>query len=275
MKSLELKKRIQRLSKRLSSSSKNCSLALKEILKKLEFDVKALDVMHGLYSNQVSVQEQNFTESVKKQGNSNKRMDSIREKLAELDSKKQQFVADIFGKYGVNIEPKSVRGEGAVIHFKGRVAKYCRDALAKDPQVTFVSSSSSKNGGGNSSRFSHKEWTLLHAEINKAKESLAEAEDLFLREKCQEMAAYSLDLLRISSAIAQIDVAASSATVALNNAHVRPIMVEAPIYNVKQSRHPIVEYTQKELPGGVRRKSFHFSYVTIPQTLSVSLFRSS
>lgn len=91
-------------------------------------------------------------------------------------------------------------------------------------------------------RFTTERLGELEAEINSVKERVIEYEqELFLgiREDAKK---HISELLRLAGIIADIDVVQSYAHVATEHGYVRPRMVEAARIEIKNGRHPIVEY---------------------------------
>jgi DNA mismatch repair protein MutS len=73
-------------------------------------------------------------------------------------------------------------------------------------------------------------------------------EQQLFRELCSEVANHAADLLALAAGLAEIDVYATLAEVALANRYVRPVVDEGPGLEISGGRHPVVELTLNDEP---------------------------
>jgi len=88
-----------------------------------------------------------------------------------------------------------------------------------------------------------KESLILNAE-----ERQLEIESRIFHQVCTQVAAASERLLRTAGALAELDVYAALAEVALRNNYTRPELTEGDEIEIVAGRHPVVELTQRERP---------------------------
>ena len=88
-----------------------------------------------------------------------------------------------------------------------------------------------------------KESLILNAE-----ERQLEIEFRIFHEVCGQVSAAAQRLLRTAGALAELDVYAALAEVALRNNYVRPELTEGDEIDIVGGRHPVVELTQREQP---------------------------
>ncbi|MEA3345278.1 MAG: DNA mismatch repair protein MutS, partial [Chloroflexota bacterium] len=88
-----------------------------------------------------------------------------------------------------------------------------------------------------------KESLILNAE-----ERQLEIESRIFHQVCAQVAAASKRLLGTAGALAELDVYAALAEVALRNNYVRPELTEGDEIEIVAGRHPVVELTQRERP---------------------------
>ena len=81
-----------------------------------------------------------------------------------------------------------------------------------------------------------------------ADERRLEIEQELFRELCLRVATHTGELLRLAAGVAQMDVYASSAEVALIRRYTRPAVDEGPAIEIMAGRHPVVELTLTEEP---------------------------
>ncbi|KAJ3088542.1 hypothetical protein HK102_008514 [Quaeritorhiza haematococci] len=73
---------------------------------------------------------------------------------------------------------------------------------------------------------------------------MLEIEMEIFRKACLEITAQTPELIDMSMALAELDVAASTAYLALRRVYCRPEIVEESVFDVKAGRHPVVEVAQ-------------------------------
>ncbi|HET90875.1 MAG TPA: DNA mismatch repair protein MutS [Chloroflexi bacterium] len=100
----------------------------------------------------------------------------------------------------------------------------------------------------NAERFITPELKEYESLILNAEERQAEIEQRLFREVCQQIGAWSGALLQTARALAQLDVAAALAEVALSQRYVRPELMDDPILDIVAGRHPVVERTLRDEP---------------------------
>lgn len=86
-----------------------------------------------------------------------------------------------------------------------------------------------------------KEYETL---ILNAEERILEIERRLFTELCQELGGRAKRLLHTASIIAELDVAASLAEVAVNQGYTRPVLNHEGELHIIQGRHPVIEQTQ-------------------------------
>jgi len=91
-----------------------------------------------------------------------------------------------------------------------------------------------------------KEYETL---VLNAEERILEIETRLFKELCAQLGAHATRLLATARTLAQIDVWASLAEVAAQNNYVRPTLVDEPVLEIRNGRHPVVE---QFLPAGER-----------------------
>ncbi len=85
-----------------------------------------------------------------------------------------------------------------------------------------------------------KEYETL---ILNAEERILQIERRVFTELCQRLAQYTERLLATAVTLAQLDVAATLAAVAVNNNYVRPLLTDENALRIANGRHPVVEQT--------------------------------
>jgi DNA mismatch repair protein MutS len=98
----------------------------------------------------------------------------------------------------------------------------------------------------NAERFITPELKEMEALILNAEERQVEVETRIFREVCARIAARAPALLATARAVAQLDVAAALAEVAVRNRYVRPELTDENVLEIVGGRHPIVEQTLSE-----------------------------
>lgn len=104
-----------------------------------------------------------------------------------------------------------------------------------------------------------KEYETL---ILNAEERILEIERRVFTEVCQQIARFGERLLQTAVALAQLDVAAALAEVAATHNYVRPTLSEANELHIENGRHPVVEQTLQNQPGGERFVPNHTHFHT-------------
>jgi len=99
----------------------------------------------------------------------------------------------------------------------------------------------------NAERYITPQLKEYEALILNAEERILEVEKRLFTEVCQQVAARANALLKTARAIAQIDVAAALAQVAVRNRYVRPQLTDADELSIVGGRHPVVEQTLAEI----------------------------
>lgn len=90
-----------------------------------------------------------------------------------------------------------------------------------------------------------KEYETL---VLNADERRLEIEQQLFREICTQVAAGARQLLQLAALLAELDVYASLAEVALNRRYVRPTVDEGPCLEISAGRHPVVELSLTDEP---------------------------
>ena len=93
----------------------------------------------------------------------------------------------------------------------------------------------------NAERFITPEMKEYETLILNAEERILEIERRLFQELCQQIASQASRLLPTAAALAQIDVAAALAEVAINQQYVRPILHDDLTLIIAKGRHPVVE----------------------------------
>ncbi|BCY19103.1 DNA mismatch repair protein MutS [Leptolinea sp. HRD-7] len=95
----------------------------------------------------------------------------------------------------------------------------------------------------NAERYITPEMKEYETLVLNAEERIREIEGRLFREVCRNLAANSSRLLKTSQAIAELDVTSSLADVAVVNHYVCPQIVNEPVLEIVDGRHPVVEKT--------------------------------
>jgi len=100
----------------------------------------------------------------------------------------------------------------------------------------------------NAERYITPQLKEYEALILNAEERMLEVEKRLFTEVGQQVAARASTLHKTARAIAQVDVAAALAQVAIRNRYVRPTLTEADEIHIIGGRHPVVEQTLADIP---------------------------
>ncbi|MFH1381415.1 MAG: DNA mismatch repair protein MutS [Chloroflexota bacterium] len=99
----------------------------------------------------------------------------------------------------------------------------------------------------NGERYFTPELKEYESLILNARDRIGELENELFRRVCSQVAAYSERILAIAGAIANIDVLAALAEVAVRHNYVRPELTDGHAITIREGRHPVVELS---LAGG-------------------------
>ncbi|MBC7259263.1 MAG: DNA mismatch repair protein MutS [Chloroflexi bacterium] len=100
----------------------------------------------------------------------------------------------------------------------------------------------------NGERFITPELKEYESLILNAQERRLELETRLYKELCERLATARGRMLDTGRALAELDVLASLAEVAVRNRYTRPEVAEDGIIDIREGRHPVVELTQKDEP---------------------------
>ena len=100
----------------------------------------------------------------------------------------------------------------------------------------------------NAERYITPDLKEYEALVLNADERRLDIEQQLFRDLCNEVADHAADLLALAAALAELDVYAGLAEVALENRYVRPIVDEGPSIEISAGRHPVVELTLTDEP---------------------------
>ncbi len=100
----------------------------------------------------------------------------------------------------------------------------------------------------NAERFITPELKEYEALILNAEERLVELETTLFRALCGEISQYAARLLKVAQAIAELDVYAALAEVAIRQRYARPELVESSVIEIRGGRHPVVENRLRDEP---------------------------
>ncbi|KAJ3122833.1 DNA mismatch repair ATPase msh1 [Nowakowskiella sp. JEL0407] len=89
-----------------------------------------------------------------------------------------------------------------------------------------------------------KDWTLLKKSLIEYEDELLKQERAIFRDACAELRSSTGAIINISRAIAELDVAVALGIVARHQCFIKPEVVEEPIIEVIDGRHPVVEQLQ-------------------------------
>ncbi len=101
----------------------------------------------------------------------------------------------------------------------------------------------------NAVRFTSVELSELERDISNASEKLIALEMEIFNQLIDEVTKCATDIQRIAYGIAALDVAASSARLALDQNYIRPELSEGFEFDLKGARHPVVEQALKKNEG--------------------------
>jgi DNA mismatch repair protein MutS len=93
----------------------------------------------------------------------------------------------------------------------------------------------------NGERFFTPELKEYESLILNARDRIAEMESSLFRQVCRQVAADSERILTLAGVVAQLDVFAALADVAVRYSYTRPVLDDGKIIDIKQGRHPVVE----------------------------------
>ena len=100
----------------------------------------------------------------------------------------------------------------------------------------------------NAERFITPELKEYESLILNAEERILDIESRLFREVCDQVAAAAPRMLRTARVLAQLDVYAALAEVALRNRYARPEFTEDDLLEIIAGRHPVVELFQRDEP---------------------------
>lgn len=98
----------------------------------------------------------------------------------------------------------------------------------------------------NGERFITPELKEYESLVLNAEERINELELRLFRELCAEVARHAPRLLKLAAALAELDVAAALADIAVRYHYVRPTFDHQPVLRILNGRHPVVERTRRE-----------------------------
>jgi DNA mismatch repair protein MutS len=93
----------------------------------------------------------------------------------------------------------------------------------------------------NGERFFTPELKEYESLILNARDRIAEMESSLFRQVCKQVAADSERILALAGVVAQLDVFAALADVAVRYSYTRPVLDDGKVIDIKQGRHPVVE----------------------------------
>ncbi|MGB8646830.1 MAG: DNA mismatch repair protein MutS [Anaerolineae bacterium] len=100
----------------------------------------------------------------------------------------------------------------------------------------------------NAERFITPELKEYESLILNAEERIGELEGALFRSLCGEVANYAPRILKTAHALAELDVYATLAEVAMRDRYVRPVLDEGDVLDIRAGRHPVVELALKDAP---------------------------
>lgn len=100
----------------------------------------------------------------------------------------------------------------------------------------------------NAERYITPDLKEYEALVLNADERRLDIEQQLFRELCTQVAASARQLLQLATLLAELDVYASLAEVALNRRYVRPTVDEGPSLEISAGRHPVVELSLTDEP---------------------------
>ncbi len=95
----------------------------------------------------------------------------------------------------------------------------------------------------NAERYITPEMKEYESLVLNAEERIREIENRIFKEICQSLLPYLMTLLNTSRLLGELDVHAGLAEIAAIQGYTRPILVEEPVLNIIDGRHPVVETT--------------------------------
>ena len=100
----------------------------------------------------------------------------------------------------------------------------------------------------NAERYITPELKEYESLILNAQERLLDLETQLYRGIVDQVAAMSARLLATAAAVAEIDVSAALAEIAVDRRYVRPVLADDLVTDIKRGRHPVIELTQASVP---------------------------
>jgi len=95
----------------------------------------------------------------------------------------------------------------------------------------------------NAERFITPEMKEYESLVLNAEERIHQIEEKLFKGICEQISANASEMLLTARAIAQLDVLAALAEVAVNSGYTRPEVVEEDVLEIREGRHPVVEHS--------------------------------
>ena len=166
--------------------------------------------------------------------------------LCDLRDKGAQMIMDLQGKYveKTGIDTLKIKYNNVVGYFIEVQNKYATQLLA-NPE--FIHRQSVLNA----TRFTTTELTDLENNLRSARERALALEIAIFDDLVRDIMLAADDLIRTAQALAELDVAAALADLALECNYCRPQLDNSLVFEVEEGRHPIVEAALRSSNDGV------------------------
>ena len=168
------------------------------------------------------------------------------DELRSLHNNSRELITKLEQKYieETNIINLRIRYNNVLGYFIEIPAKHAT-AMLQNPQ--FIHRQSVLNAA----RFVTVELTDLEKEIRSAKEKAVAMELEIYERLIDDILCVSDDISVTASAMAELDVAAALADLAVERKYCRPILEDSTVFDIKEGRHPVVEASIEKTHDGV------------------------
>ncbi|KAI8815718.1 muts domain V-domain-containing protein [Fimicolochytrium jonesii] len=219
--------------------------ALKDLHHRLEASASLLEACDAIFNEGMQDLQGISEVDAIREGVSND-IDSQRKRFRQLMERQRVLEAECTKKYSIPEKPVVGVMDPKVGHY---LAIYDAKKDVRDPMKAKIGKDGhcelfDRASVTTTVQFTHRKWTALSAEIAHATEELVKAQTRVFTEACHIVKKHALQIVHTAKAIAETDVAAGSATYALQHGCVRPIVTESLTHDIKGARHPVVETSQ-------------------------------
>ena len=173
------------------------------------------------------------------------------DQLRALKTDSKKLIAELQANYAAktNIDSLKINHNNVLGYFIEVPAKRAKPLMPSNDDAQNTVGFIHRQTMANAVRFTSVELSELERDISSASEKLQALEVEIFDQLIEDVSKNAEALLRIANAIASLDVAASSARLALDNNYVRPAITTDKSFDLKGARHPVVEDALKRNEG--------------------------